>query len=152
TDRETVAASPAAFIQLLAASAVLASTALPIPGPAVAGLMLATDLPALRRAAGALRGQRLDGSVLEAASLLLRLGRGQYVASALLSWLRSFGEFIVATSVGTARRSLHELLAEPGQRVTRVRGAERRAVGVDEVRAGDVVSIGTGERIPIDGT
>jgi len=153
SNREVVAVGgPAPFVRFLAASAVLASTGFPVPGPALAGLVLTSELPTLRRATSALRRRRLDGNVLEAAALLLLLGRGQYVASALLSWLRALGDAIVAASVGRARRSLHELLAEPEQRVIRVGGGLRRPTRVEELGRGDIIAIGAGERVPVDGT
>jgi Cu2+-exporting ATPase len=151
--REAVAtAAPAPLLQLAAASAVLASTGLPLPTPAVAALVLASELPALRRAAAALRSRRLDGNVLEASALVLLLGRGEYLASALLTWLRALGEFIVSTSVGRAHHSLRELLAEPGQQVIRVRGGHRQPAPVEKLGRGDIIAIGTGERVPVDGT
>jgi Cu2+-exporting ATPase len=150
--RETLEPGSASFLRLLATSAVLASTGLPVPGPVLAGLVLATDLPVLGRAVGALRRRRLDGNVLEMSALLLVLARGDYVASALLSWLRSLGEFIVSTSVVRTRRSLHDLVAEPGRSVTRVTRSERKKVQVKEVNRGDVISVTTGESLPVDGT
>src|SRR5262249_37803745 len=59
---------------------------------------------------------------------------------------------IVAASVGRARRSLHELLAEPEQRVIRVGGGLRRPTRVEELGRGDIIAIGAGERVPVDGT
>jgi len=149
--REHVDARRTAVLQMLGASAVLASSWFPVPAPALAGLILASDAAALLRATDALRRRRFDGSVLESSVLLLLIARGDYSASALLSWLRAVGEFIVAKSVAGARRSLHELVADPGQTVERRRNGHSRRVPVEAVHAGDVVTVRAGELVAVDG-
>jgi Cu2+-exporting ATPase len=109
-------------------------------------------MPVLLRAAAAIQQRRLEGAVLEASALLLMVGRGNYAASALLGWLRSLGEFIVAKSVVTTRRSLRELVAEPEQTVARVEHGHRRRVRIGAVVGGDVVTVEAGERLAVDGT
>jgi heavy metal translocating P-type ATPase len=140
------------LLQLLASGAVLATAWLPVPGPMLAALVLASDAPALARAAAALSRGRVDGNVLEAAALLLLVARRQYVAGALLSGLRSLGEVIVAKSVVTTRRSLYQLVADPDQKVTRLEGARRRKTAVGKLRPGDVVAVRAETRLPMDGT
>src|SRR5215467_5475941 len=80
---EGIAAGGTSLLQLLGSSAVLAGACLPVPGPALAGLVLASDAPALARAAASLYRRRFDGNVLEASALLLLVARGNYMASAL---------------------------------------------------------------------
>src|SRR6185295_16891920 len=46
-------------------------------------LVLASEIPAVLRGAAAVRRRRLDGHVLEAATLLLLTARGDYLSSAL---------------------------------------------------------------------
>jgi Cu2+-exporting ATPase len=150
--REGLARGGLPLLQLLGASAVLAGTWFPIPSAGLAGLVLASEMPVLLRAVAALQQRRFDGTVLESSALLAMVGRGNYAASALLAWMRSLGELIVAKSVVTTRRSLHELVADPGQRVTRVREGRGRRVRVDAVTAGEVVRVEAGERLPVDGT
>ncbi len=140
------------LVQLLGSSAVLATAWLPVPGPLVAALIVASDVPALLRAASALKRRRVDGNVLEASALMLLLARGQYVASALLSGLRSLGEVIVAKSIVTTRRSLYQLVADPDQTVARIEGARRRRTAVDKLRPGDIVLVRATTRLPMDGT
>ena len=106
----------APLLRLIGSGTVLATAWLPVSGAVLAGLVVASDLPALLRAGSALRERRVDGDVLEASALVLLLARGNFVASALLTGLRSLGDLIVAKSVVTTRRSLYRLVAEPGQR------------------------------------
>jgi len=137
---------------LVGATSVLAATLLPAPAALVTGLVIASEVPALMRAARAVRRRRLNGDVLEAATLMLLTARGQYVASALLTWLRTVGEFVVARTVVTARRSLHDVIAPPDAVVIRVDGEARSPVRVPSLRVGDVILVGVGQRLPVDGT
>lgn len=142
----------APLLRLIGSGTVLATAWLPLPGPVLAGLVVASDLPALLRAGSALRERRVDGDVLEASALVLLLARGNFVASALLSGLRSLGELIVAKSVVTTRRSLYRLVAEPDQTVARVERGRRRPVRVEDLTRGDVITIAAGTHLPVDGT
>jgi len=150
--RATVTGVGAPLVQLLGSGAVLATAWLAVPGPLLAGVILGSDVPALLRAASALRRRRVDGNVLEASALLMLLAGGNYVASALLLGLRSLGELIVTQSVVTTRRSLHQLVADSDQKVVRVEGRGRRTVRVDALHPGDVVAIPATTRLPMDGT
>jgi Cu2+-exporting ATPase len=141
----------APLLRLIGSSAVLAAACLPVPGSVLAGLILASDLPALLRATVALRRRRLDGDVLEASTLVLLVTRGNYVASALLTWLRSVGEYIVAKTVVTTRRSLYDLVADPDQTVLRIRGRSRQLVRVAALDIGDIIAIDSGCQLPVDG-
>ena len=142
----------APLLRLIGSGTVLATAWLPVPGAVLAGLVVASDLPALLRAGSALRERRVDGDVLEASALVLLLARGNFVASALLTGLRSLGELIVAKSVVTTRRSLYRLVAEPGQTVARVERGRRRPVRVEDLARGDVITISAGTHVPVDGT
>jgi heavy metal translocating P-type ATPase len=143
--------TPAPLLKLVAASGVLATACLPVPTALAAGLVLASELPTVLRGAAAVRRRRLDGNVLEAATLLLLTGRRHYVAAALLTWLRAVGEYAVARTVVTARRSLHDIVAPPESTVVKVEDSTRRRVGVHRLTVGDVVAVGGGERLPING-
>ena len=73
------------LLNVVAATSVLAATCLPAPPALVAGLVFASEIPSLLRATAALRRRRLNGDVLEAATLLLLSARRHYAASALLT-------------------------------------------------------------------
>src|SRR5262245_35806259 len=150
----SVEVSPAntPLLRLIGASSVLSAACLPLPTPIVTGLVLATDLPSLMRAGAALTRRRLDGDVLEAATLLLLASRGEFVASSLLVWLRSLGEYVVARTLGSARRSLRDVVGPQGATVPRVEGRTTRRIRVADLRVGDAIVVGAGERLPVDGT
>jgi len=143
--------TPTPLLKLLAASGVLATACLPVPTALAAGLVLASEMPTVLRGAAAVKRRRLDGNVLEAATLLLLTARRHYVGAALLTWLRAVGDYAVARTVVTARRSLHDIVAPPEGTVVRVEDSTRRRVGVHRLRVGDVVAVSGGERLPVDG-
>ena len=140
------------LLGLVGASSVLAATLLPAPPALVAGLVMASEVPSIVRAATALSRRRLNGDVLEASTLLLLTARRHYVGSALLTWLRTLGEYVVARTVVTARRSLHDLIAPSDAVVSRVHGESARPARVPTLRVGDVILVGAGQRLPVDGT
>ena len=152
TRRPPVVDKKTPLLGLLGASTVLAATCLPTPPAIVAGLVVASEVPAMLRATAALRRRRLNGDVLEASTLLLLTARRQFVASALLTWLRTLGEYVVTRTVVTARRSLHDVIAPPDAVVARVEGEATRPVRVPELRVADVIVVGAGQRLPVDGT
>ena len=151
--RGPVAPQRTPLLRLLGASTVLAATVLPAPPALVAGLVMASEVPSLLRASTALRRRRLNGDVLEASTLLLLTARRQFPAAALLTWLRTLGEYVVARTVVTAKRSLHDVIAPPDAVVTRIDDNERaEQVRVPELRVGDVIVVAGGQRLSVDGT
>jgi P-type Cu2+ transporter len=142
----------APLLGLVGASSVLAATLLPAPPALAAGLVMASEVPALVRAATALSRRRLNGDVLEASTLMLLTARRHYVASALLTWLRTLGEYVVSRTIVTARRSLHDLIAPADAVVNRLEGQTTRPARVPTLRVGNVIVVGAGHRLPVDGT
>jgi Cu2+-exporting ATPase len=149
-----VAPGGAPLWRLAGASSVLAAACLPLPTPVITGLVLAAEVPSVVRAGRALGRRRVDGDVLEAATLLLLTGRGQFVASSLLVWLRSLGEYVLVRTLVSARRSLRDVIGPPGATVARQEGegATTRRVRVADLAVGDAVVVDAGQRLPVDGT
>lgn len=114
---------------------------------------MASGLPSMVRAGQAIiaRG-RLNVDALDAMALVLLVARGNYRAASLLPWLGSLGGFILTRTVRRVRRSLHGVVASPGQTVRRVDEQGLEEVPVAALRAGDRIVVGTGERLPVDGT
>jgi Cu2+-exporting ATPase len=149
---EALATRRAPLLSVVGTGAVLGLSFLPVPPPLLGGLVLTAGLPAFARAARTLTGRRrLNGDVLEASTLGLLAARGNFTAAALLTWLRALGDFAVARSVVTARRSVRDLVPSWQGRVRRADDSGR-SVAVAELRVGDVVLAGADEQIPIDGT
>ena len=143
----------APLLTLLGTSGVLGLTTFALPSPLLAGLVVASGLPTFGRAArSVVRQRRVNGDVLEASTLALLTLRGDFLSGAMLSWLRSVGDYVVARSVTTTKRSLREVAVPSDRPVVRVQGGQRRRVTAAALRSGDVVVVQAGEAIPVDGT
>ena len=85
------------------------------------------------------------------ATLVAVLG-GETVAGAVLMVIILIAEFIAELNTDRARASIKSLIGSVPQ-VALVRGtAGERSVPISELRAGDVVQVRAGEKIPVDGT
>jgi Cu2+-exporting ATPase len=148
-----VAVRRAPLLTLLGTTGVLGLTALPLPSPLLAGLVVTSALPTFARATRTLMSQqRVNGDVLEASTLALLTLRGEFLPGATLSWLRSLGDYVVARSVTKTKRSLRDIAVPSGRTVVRTRGNDRSRVAVAALQPGDVVVVDAGETIPVDGT
>lgn len=150
--RQTLPSAP--LLKMLGATSVLASVCcLPIPSVVATALVTAASVPAFLRAGSTLAARRrVNGDVLEASTLGLLVLRGNYASAALLTWLRCLGEFVVARSIVTARKSVSDLVGVPDRTLLRRVGDDRRPVKVAALHVGDIVVVGGGQQLPVDGT
>ncbi|OLB98413.1 MAG: hypothetical protein AUH30_07735 [Candidatus Rokubacteria bacterium 13_1_40CM_68_15] len=141
------------LLSVLGTGAVFALTWLPVAAPLRAALVLASGLPMLAHATQALATRRrLDGQLLDASTFGLLVLRGNWPAAALLPGLRALGDYIVAKSVVTTRRSVRELIAPEDGIVERIDGDRRTTVRATSLRPGDVIVVSAGQVVPVDGT
>jgi Cu2+-exporting ATPase len=142
-----------ALVRFLIASGVFTATCLPLPGPVGAALVLGSGAPLAGRALRTLaRSGRPGVDVLDAVTLVALALRGNYRAAGLLIWLLAAGQYVLHRSVVTVRRSIRDLLGAPEQPVVREDAGNRVRVPVQDLRVGDVVVVGEGDRVPVDGT
>src|SRR2546430_10446552 len=112
-----------------------------------AGLLLASGAPAFFRAGVTLATRRrLNGDVLEASTLGLLVARRNFTAAALLTWVRTLGELVVAHSIVRARTSLSDVVRVPEPAVTRRSGDQGESVELGALPTGHVVVGTTGQR------
>src|SRR5262249_54566847 len=139
--RQTLPSTPT--LKLIGATSVLVTACcLPVPPLLNAGLLLAAGVPAFVRAGATLATRRrLNGDVLEAATLGLLIARRNFTAAALLTWVRAAGELVVARSIVRARASLSDVVGVPGRAVTRRTGDQRESVDVRALPAGDAAAV-----------
>lgn len=77
---------------------------------------------------------------------------GEYVESAVVTFLFLFGDFLEGRTLEKTRSSLRELTEMAPQEAVVVRGGENVMIPVEEVEVGDHVIIRSGGKIPVDGT
>lgn len=142
----------APLLNLAGATAILALAGSGLPGPVLAGLVLTSGLSPITEATRTLIDRRrVNGSVLEASTLGLLVLRGNYMTGALMSWLRALGDYIVTKTVVTARQSAREAIQLWDATVPRLSDGRRVPVLVNSLETGDVVVVGAGQLIPVDG-
>jgi P-type Cu2+ transporter len=150
--RQVLPSAP--WLKMIGATSMLVTACcLPVPAAVSAGLLAASGIPAFLRAGLTLAARRrLNGDVLEASTLALLIARRDFRAAALLTWVRALGELVVARSVVTARKSLSDVVGAPERIVSRRLGDRREAIPIGVLHVGDIVVIGAGQQLPVDGT
>lgn len=109
-------------------------------------------LPALWWVIDALRRRRVGVDLIAVLSLAGTLVVGEYVAGALIAVMVATGRALDAAAQRRARRDLTALL-QHAPRSARLRHGDRVAtVPLAEVGVGDVVIVGPGEVVPVDGS
>jgi Cu+-exporting ATPase len=74
-----------------------------------------------------------------------------FESAAMIITLVSVGKFLEARGKRDAGGAVRALLAEQPARARVVRGGETVAVAVEDVRVGEILVVGPGEKIPVDG-
>ncbi len=134
------------------------SAAITLPAVAFAGM------PFFRSAFAALRGRRLDMDVPISIAIILSAamslsetmlsGRHAYFEASIgLTFFLLIGRYLAHRTRATARSAAAELAALEVSMADRIRpDGSRETVPVDALRAGDLVAVPPGARIPVDGT
>ncbi|RCW77297.1 heavy metal translocating P-type ATPase [Saliterribacillus persicus] len=76
---------------------------------------------------------------------------GEYVESAVVTFLFLFGAYLEASSLAKTRASLKSLMDLAPVEARVVREGEELTIDVSEVKLGDTVRLRSGEKIPVDG-
>lgn len=108
--------------------------------------------PILLRAIQALIMRAFSIDLLVSIAVIGALIIGEYVESAVVSFLFLFGAWLEARSLERTRASLRELIDLAPTQATVLRDGERLTVDADDVEEGDTVIVTNGERIAVDGT
>ena len=112
---------------------------------------LATVVPALVWVVAALRRGRAGVDLLAVLSLLGTLWVGEYVAGALIAVMLSTGRALDAAAQRRASHDLRALLERAPRSARRRIGDVITVVPLGEVVAGDLLVVGPGEVVPVDG-
>ncbi|MCJ2136003.1 heavy metal translocating P-type ATPase [Methylobacterium sp. J-026] len=132
----------------------VATFAAPALLPAGTALMLATALPSYRQAARVLvRERRLAVDVLDSIIFTTCLFTGEIFAGAMTAFFLSVGRTLLRRTQAQSARLLVDAFGRQPSivRLERADGSTAE-VPVEEIRAGDVIVVNTGEAVPVDGT
>ncbi|HEY0969884.1 MAG TPA: cation-translocating P-type ATPase, partial [Gemmatimonadales bacterium] len=134
-----------------------------VSGVVAAVVLLWIGYPILRKTLMAVGQRVINANVLLSSGAwgALAVGLGHLVAPAqwpnffpIAAWLMGLHLFFGALKLGTRKRAaeaVRKLLSLQAQEARVVRGGAEVEVPVAEVRAGEVVAIRPGERVPLDG-
>ena len=108
-------------------------------------------VPATGWVVAALLRRQLGVDLIAVLALLGTLAVGEYLAGALIAVMLATGRALDAAAQRRATRDLRALLERAPRTARRRIGDEVTEVPVDDVAVGDVVVIGPGEVLPVDG-
>ena len=145
--------------QLVMGSGILlvAGLALQVTSPSVPSwplLLLSTILggiPTARRAVTSLRARHLDIHVLMVVAVIGAVVLREWTEAASVVFLFALAQWLEAGAMERARGAIRALMElSPAEAVVRRNGSSRR-VPIDDVIVGEIVLVGPGEKIPVDG-
>lgn len=116
----------------------------------IAGTVAALG-PAVWWVIAALRGGRLGVDILAVLSLAGALAVGEYLAGALVGVMLATGQALDAAAERRATKDLRALLDRVPRTARRRVGDDVEVVGLDAIAVDDVVIVGPGEVLPVDG-
>lgn len=93
----------------------------------------------------------LDMNVLMTVAVLGALAIGEWAEAATTVVLFSFAQWLEARSLARARRAIGGLMSLAPETALVRRAEGERRVAASEVRAGEPIVVGPGERVPLDG-
>ena len=133
----------------------LAADALGAPRPwwvALLALAVAAGgATTLRRAIASARQGRLDMFVLMTVAVIGAALIGEWIEAATVVVLFALAQALERRSLDRARHAIRTLVADAPADVTRRRGAALERVPIAAIAVGDLLAIGPGERIALDG-
>jgi len=118
-------------------------------------LLAATFLagtPIFIKAYQALRMKAFSIELLVTIAVIGALFIGEYVESAVVTFLFMFGDYLEIRTLNKTRSSLKELVDMAPQEATVIREGEQVTIPVEDVIEGDRVVIRSGGKIPVDGS
>ncbi len=107
--------------------------------------------PIVIKAVQSLRMKAFSIELLVSIAIIGALFIGEYVESAVVSFLFLFGAYLEARTLEKTRSSLKSLIDMAPMEATVLRNGEKVTIPVDEVKEGDRVFIQSGEKVAVDG-
>ncbi|WP_167097919.1 heavy metal translocating P-type ATPase [Mycobacterium sp. DL592] len=112
---------------------------------------LAALVPAVWWVIAALRSGRLGVDILAVLSLAGALAVGEYLAGALVGVMLATGQALDAAAERRATKDLRALLDRVPHTARRRNGDDVEVVGLDAIVVDDIIIVGPGEVLPVDG-
>ncbi|MFB7224718.1 heavy metal translocating P-type ATPase [Streptomyces sp. NPDC056227] len=111
----------------------------------------AAIIPAMAWVVGALRRGRAGVDLIAVLALVGTLATGEYLAGALIALMLATGRWLDAAAEHRASHDLRHLLEHAPRSARRRTGDGVQTVPLSEVRVSDLLVVGPGEVVPVDG-
>lgn len=125
---------------------------LAIPGALVGGVILAAALPIFKRTLQGIRDEkRLTVDFLDATAIVLLTAQTSFLAPAIVVSIIEVSEIARDWTARRSRRATLDLILAQDRQMLVERAGQQALLRLDEVKAGDILLLYPGERIPVDG-
>ena len=104
-----------------------------------------------RRAVASVKARALDIHVLMAIAVLGAIALGEWSEAAAVVFLFAAAQYLESRSMDRARHAIRALMDLTPADALVIRGGHEHRLPVDDVRAGDVLRIRPGAKVPLDG-
>jgi Cu2+-exporting ATPase len=116
-------------------------------------LMLNTAIPSFRGAYGVLtRERRLGVDVLDSVIFVSCLFTGQIFAGAMTGWFLSLGRTLLLKTQAESSKVLLQIFGKQVASARVLKDGLEIETPLEEIHAGDLIVVHTGESVPVDGT
>ena len=109
-------------------------------------------LPIIWGAIAGIRKKQINVDELVSLAIIASLLSGEFFGAAVVSFIMVLGALVEEATGESARQAIRELIKITPKSATVIAGDTTREVPVSEIRAGDILLVKPGERIPVDGT
>ncbi len=125
-------------------------------GPSSTGVLLAlmslalNGLPVVWNAVRGLAGRKVNVDELVSLAIVASLAQGEYLTAAIVSFVMVLGALIEQATSDSSRKAIRSLINLSPETATVLADGGAREVSVAEVKAGHLLLVRPGERIPVD--
>lgn len=110
-----------------------------------------TGAPIVISAVKGLLRRRVNVDELVALAIIACVINGEYLTAAVVGFVMMMGTLIEEAASNSARKAIRSLIEIAPDTATIIRDGEEKRVRIGEVKAGDMLLIKPGDRIPVDG-
>jgi Cd2+/Zn2+-exporting ATPase len=110
------------------------------------------SIPIFKKAYQSLRMKAFSIELLVTIAVIGALVIGEYLESAVVTFLFLFGDYLEARTLEKTRSALKELVDFAPQEAIVIRGGNNLTIPIEEVVKGDIVIIRSGGKVPVDGS